>query len=117
MPDTGDQTISGEGEFLLPAAVAITWITYYLDTVTAEVDFRSTTHPARVMHAGWIGLASGLTGVAGAGLSFADLQMLWWSYFEFESFTQDHPSGSFPYVDRVIWHLPTGVVAHFTAFW
>lgn len=116
MPDSGNVTVTGHGEYLLPGGVLITWLLFYISTPSAEVDYRSQTRPARTMHAGWIATASGLTGVASAGLSFDDLQVSSVHYFDFEANIKNNPSG-FIYDDRIIYNLGAGVAATFKVFW
>src|SRR5438034_8461033 len=116
MADTGVQTITGEGEYLLDAGHLITGLLWWIDTDSIEVDYRSTVRPRRVMHAGWIALASGTTGVAGSLLPLSDFETDWFSYFDFEANVRVNPSPNVN-IDRIIWSLAGGVTAKFQAFW
>lgn len=116
MPDTGVQTITDEGEFLLAAPHLIVGLLWWIDTDSIEVDYRSIVRPRRVMHAGWVGLATGTTGVAGSTLPLSDFEMDWFSYFDFESNVRVNPTPN-PNIDRIIWSIAAGVTAKFQAFW
>jgi len=117
MPDTGIQTATGDGEFLLDAVHPITLIYYWIDTDTVEVDYLSQTFPPRLMHAGWMGIGSGAVGVAGSDLTVDQMSMTWWKYIEFSNELILRPFVAFVYEDRVIWHLSPGVVVKFVAQW
>lgn len=116
MADSGVQTATGDGEWLFPTAHTVYSLAFWIDTDTVEVDYLSTFPPRRVMHAGWIGVSSGLTGEAGDTLSFADLQIVNWFYLEHEANMKVIANG-FQYYDRVTFHIPTGVVVKFTVFY
>lgn len=116
MADTGVQTATGTGEYLLDTAHLVTWFQFWIDTPTADVDFLTSLQPRRVMHAGWMALASGTSGVAAGDLTLEEVTVTWFSYFDHESNLRNNPSG-FIYDDRIMWALPAGVTAKFKAWW
>lgn len=116
MADSGIQTIAGEGEYLLPPGVLITYLGFWIDTPTVEVDYLSSGPIRRVMHAGWIATGSGQGGIATASLTFDQCQLTSLNYFTFEANGKANPSG-FPFDDRILWHIPSGLTAKFQAFW
>lgn len=116
MADTGVQTATGTGEYLLDGGHLIAALAFWLDSTTPDVDFLSTLRPRRVMHAGWIALASGTTGVAAGDLALSDFEVSWFSYFDHESNMRVNPSAN-AFDDRIMWALPAGVVAKFQAYW
>ncbi len=115
MPDSGVIDISGEGESLF-TTVYVTGIQWWMETETVEVDHLSTTFPSKILHAGWVALASGDGSSAGATLNNQQLSTIWWSFFDFTSQFAVNP-GNYPFMDRVIWHLETGVTGHVQVFW
>jgi len=116
MADSGIQTAEGEGEYLFDTAHHVTFIQYWIDTPTIEIDDLSGTHPARTMHAGWIALGSGEEGVPGSELDPDLNSITWFQYFDFHSNLRVNPS-NFDYDDRVVWKVPTGAVNKFKVYW
>jgi len=116
MADSGVQTAEGAGEYLFEAAHHVTFIQWWVDTATIEVDELSNTYPPRVMHAGFIALASGELGTPSSELTDQQNSVTWFSYFDFRSNLRVNPS-NFDYDDRVLWAVPSGVVAKFVVFW
>jgi hypothetical protein len=116
MPDTGEQTISGNGEYLLSATHLISFVYCYITTPTIEIDYRSSLIPRRQLHAGWIATASGQVGIASSVLGVPDCSVTWADYIDFENRLWWQPSGH-PYDDRIQWRLSSGVVAKFLAAW
>jgi hypothetical protein len=116
MSDSGIQTATGNDEYLLPAQVLITSLFYWIDTPTVEVDYRSVLPARRQLHAGWIATASGDLGVAAAMSTPPGPSVTWSGYFDFEANGKQIPSG-FPYDDRVVWNIPSGIIAKFWVFW
>lgn len=116
MADSGIQTAEGDGEYLFDTAHHVTFIQFWIDTATIEVDELSGTLPPRLMHAGFIALSSGEEDVPSSELDNEHNSVSWMSYFNFASNIIANPS-NFDYDDRVIWHIPTGVVAKFKVYW
>ena len=116
MADSGTQTATGNGEYLLPEAHLITAIQFWTETATVQVDYRSENYPRKQLHAGWIATGSGTGGVAFDELDPPDPTVTWWSYFNFQSQLVNEPSG-FIYDDRISWNIPTGQVAKFIVWW
>jgi hypothetical protein len=116
LAETGIQEITGSGEFLFEAAHHITFIQFFTDVPTSEVDYRSLTRPRRQLHAGWIALASGDLGVPSDESALNAVSVTWSSYFEFESNLIVEPS-KFDYDDRVQYNIPVGITAKFNALW
>jgi hypothetical protein len=116
MSDSGVQTISGNGEYLLGATVFITGLEWWLDTDTVEVDYLSVNPPRKLLHAGWIATGSGDGASPFDELTLQQNSITWWSFFEFESQFKVNPSG-FAYDDRIVWRMGPGVIAKFQAFW
>lgn len=116
MADSGEQTATGNGEFLLPAAVHILSLEARVDTPTIEIDYRSLLIPKRELHAGWVATASGSVGVAAVDLDLTEIAVTWSGYIDFENIIWTDPSG-FPYDDRIMWNIPTGVYVTIFATW
>jgi hypothetical protein len=114
--DSGVQTAVGDGEWLFPAASPVFMVAFWIDTDTVEVDYLSSFPPRRSMHAGWIGLTSGITGVAGDTLAFEDMQLMNWWFMEHES-NQKIVNDGFDFYDRVTFHVPTGAILKFKVFY
>ena len=114
--DSGIQTATGDGGWLFPSASPVFMIAYWIDTDTVEVDYLSAFPPRRSMHAGYVALASGITGEAGDTLSFEDLQILNWWYMDHEA-NQRIVNDGFDFYDRVNYHVPPGVVLKFKVFY
>lgn len=116
MADSGIQTAVGDNEYLLGSFVTAVGIIFWTDFPNIQVDFLSETFPPRIMHGGWIGLASGDNATAGSGLTYDVLQMTWWSYFDHASNGRQFNPG-WVNIDRVVFSIPTGVIAKFQVFW
>lgn len=116
MADTGIQTIEGNDEFLFDDYHLVSYIVFWIDTPTIEIDELSTVLPRRQMHAGWISLCSGTAGVAAVDLTVAEIATTWFSYFDFQNNLKVNPS-NFAFDDRVQFNLPIGVVGKFLAAW
>lgn len=116
MADSGVQTAEADGEWLFPAANTVGAFQFWIDTDSAEIDYLSTTPPRRSMHAGWLGIASGVLGEASSGLSLQDCPMLQWWYLDHESNMRLNTDG-FAFYDRVTFHIPPGVVVKFVVFY
>lgn len=114
--DSGIQTATDDGEFLFPFASPIFMVAFWIDTDTVEIDYLSTAPPPRVMHAGWIAAASGLTGQAGNTLTFDQLQIMNWWFFDHAA-NQRVINDGFAFYDRIIYHIPSGVIAKFVVFY
>ncbi len=116
MADSGILTMTDDGEALLGAFVTALGIIFWIDTPADTVDYLSAGAPRRVMHAGWVGLASGDNATASSGLTFDVLQMTWWTYFDHESNGHQF-TGGVTNIDRIIWHLPPGEIGKVQVFW
>jgi len=116
MADSGVQTAEGDGEYLFDTAHHVLFIQWWIDTPTIEIDELSATFPPRIMHAGFIALASGVEDAPGSELTNEENSVSWMSYFVFASNITVEPS-HFDYDDRVIWHIPQGITAKFKVYW
>lgn len=116
MADSGVLTITGEGEYLFAAAQTVTDVMFWIDTPSISITYRSTTYPRRLLHAGWVALASGQLGVPSSGLSPPDPTITWHDYLAFENNLKHAPSG-FNFDDRALWAIPPGITCKLQIFW
>jgi hypothetical protein len=117
MPNSGVQTVSGEGEFDLGTLASISDIYTRVSAATNPRTFYvGTRSPRRIRFAGGIGLSfdDGVTGMA-VGMRLIN----WWSYINWE--TQDMACfyGATPgcYATHVVYRLALGVTLQFIAWW
>jgi len=116
MADSGQIDITGNGEWLFDAAHHVQFFLWWIKVDTVEVDYRSVFPPRKTIHAGWIGLGSGIEDTAGDTLELQSLQVTWWSYTDHESNLRVNPS-NFDYDDRVVYSIPPGITLTFQLFW
>ncbi len=116
MADSGIITMTDDGEALLGSFVNALGIIYWIDTASDETDALSSGPPRRVMHAGWVALASGDNASPSTSLTLDVLQITWWAYFDHESNGRQFYPG-WANIDRIIWHIPVGGVSKVQLFW